>query len=143
MDRFIEADDERIVVPWQTGGNGALMVLPVDHIGPLPKDAPLLQAHKDALTAFALAPFGAPMVATASREQTVKLWSLPPFTDKGVVSEHASEPSVSIVTGMKRIESLCWHRGAAGILAASGGENVVKVLDATAGSTAHELTGLL
>jgi WD40 repeat protein len=144
-DRLIDASASLIAVPWTTGGAGALALLPVGFCGAVPNDEkrkpPLLHAHAGSVSSFQLAPLAANVVATASRDRQVKVWRLPSneTLSAGVIP---SAPATAFDAVPKRVESLQWHSYADNVLAvAGGGDNVITVCDADAGSVVSVLTG--
>ena len=112
---FISASAAFIAFNWDVLGS-SLAVLPLDTRGRPDKAAvPRVDGHSQLVTDFAFSPFDDGLLATASQDQTVKLWRIP----EGGLARNLSEPELVLAEQPRRVETVTWHPAAAGLLATS------------------------
>mmetsp|Transcript_130214 Transcript_130214/g.291165 ORF Transcript_130214/g.291165 Transcript_130214/m.291165 type:complete len:459 (+) Transcript_130214:63-1439(+) len=90
--------------PWDSGGGGALAVVPLPRTGRLPRDLPLVTGHSGPILDFEFNPFDDNMLCSCSEDLTVKVWNIP---DEGIKA-HLKEPLVNLEGHGKKV-SFCTH----------------------------------
>mmetsp|Transcript_58791 Transcript_58791/g.92968 ORF Transcript_58791/g.92968 Transcript_58791/m.92968 type:complete len:455 (-) Transcript_58791:89-1453(-) len=111
----IRCNGKWIAVPWESGGGGSLAVFSVTKTGRLPRDLPLVTGHNGAILDFEFSPFVDDMLATASEDNTVRIWQIP---DEGMKS-HMKEAAAVLSQHQKKVLSTSWNPTASNILAST------------------------
>ena len=73
----IRANSKFFTVAWDSGGGGALAVVPLKKTGRLPRDQKLITGHAGPILDFEFNPFDDNMIASCSEDLTVKIWNVP------------------------------------------------------------------
>ena len=126
------------------GGGGLVYVGRHDRPGRfVPGSTPTLHGHQGSILDFEWSPFDDAMLATASEDTTIKIWSVPeewePIDIKGVNKsggEDITESMVDLVGHTKKVNLLRFHPTANNVLASTSSDYTVKLWDVEAG---HEL----
>ena len=126
------------------GGGGLVYVGRHDRPGRfVPGSTPTLHGHQGSILDFEWSPFDDAMLATASEDTTIKIWSVPeewePIDIKGVNNssgEDITESMVDLVGHTKKVNLLRFHPTANNVLASTSSDYTVKLWDVEAG---HEL----
>ena len=92
----------------------------------------MVSGHKSALLDLDFSPFHDDLLATASKDCTVKLWEIP--TDG--LTANITEPAQDMQGHAKAVGLLKWHPTAAHTLASGSHDGMVKVWDVNSGSDA-------
>jgi len=133
---YIAASGAFMAFNWDTHGS-SLAVLPIDAAGRQDRKAiPKINAHNDMVTDFQFSPFDDGLLATASQDQTVKLWKIPKEGLKGDLSK----PEVVLPEQPRRVETVTFHPTADCILATSCGTGV-SVWDMLASQVVYDWDG--
>ncbi len=118
------------------GGGGLVYVGRHDRPGRfVPGSTPTLHGHLGAILDFNWNPFDDSMLATASEDTTIKLWSVPeewePIDAKGVSKEGTdiTESVVDLIGHSKRVNLLRFHPTASNVLASTSSDYTVKLWD--------------
>lgn len=119
------------------GGGGPVLVLPYSAVGKLPTGAPTINGHSAAVYDTAWNPFNDNMLATASDDTTVKIWSIP----DGGLKEPMRDPLVTLNGHGKPVSLLQWHPTANNVLASAAKEPSVKIWDVEKGAAKLTLEG--
>lgn len=126
------------------GGGGLVYVGRHDRPGRfVPGATPTLHGHAGAILDFDWNPFDDSMLATASEDTTVKIWSIPenwePIDAKGKnkPGSDITESMVDLVGHAKKVNLLRFHPTAGNVLASTSSDYTVKLWDVEAG---HELS---
>ncbi|KAL7505796.1 hypothetical protein ACHAXN_009986 [Cyclotella atomus] len=134
------------------GGGGQIYVGRHDRPGRFqPGHTPTLHGHSGAILDFEWNPFDESMLATASEDTTIKLWSIPndwePIDEKGM-SKSGSDITDSLVDLLghsKKVNLLRFHPTASNVLMSTSSDYTVKIWDvetATDLSTFREMQDL-
>ncbi|EGG24429.1 WD-40 repeat-containing protein [Cavenderia fasciculata] len=123
---FIKANTKYIAANWQAG-TGTVGIIPLKQFGKRKGEVYTIHAHSNQLTDFEFSPFDQQLLATASEDATVKLWSLPsgltePATTRVTLSGHT-----------KAIDSVVFNPVAANVLASGSLDKTVKIWDLESG----------
>jgi hypothetical protein len=127
----IKANKTFIAVPWKL--TGSLAVIDTATKGALPEEIPLI-VQEDGINEFNFNPFIDNLIATASQDGSVKLWSVP---DGGLTATIA-DPIANLVGHSKRLMYVDWHPLANNVLV-SATTDEVKLWDVEAGQVVTEL----
>ena len=126
------------------GGGGLVYVGRHDRPGRfVPGSTPTLHGHLGTILDFEWNPFDDTMLATASEDTTIKLWSVPdewePIDAKGVSKEgnDITESIVDLVGHSKKVNLLRFHPTASNVLASTSSDYTVKLWDV---ESSQELT---
>ncbi|KAL7486734.1 hypothetical protein ACHAW6_012334 [Cyclotella cf. meneghiniana] len=126
------------------GGGGQVYVGRHDRPGRFsPGSTPTLHGHSGAILDFEWNPFDDAMLATASEDTTVKIWSIPddwePIDDKGCskAGSDVTDSLVDLVGHAKKVNLLRFHPTANNILMSTSSDYTVKIWDI---ETAQNLT---
>ncbi|XP_070554407.1 coronin-7-like [Ptychodera flava] len=111
----IKASCALVAFSVEHAGGGSLAVFPVNDSGRKSKDIPLLHAHSQPVTDLDFSPFDDHLLATASQDCSIRIWSLP----KGGLTESISTPELTLPTQGHRIENVLFHTTADNVLATS------------------------
>ena len=126
------------------GGGGQVYVGRHDRPGRFsPGSTPTLHGHSGAILDFEWNPFDDAMLATASEDTTIKIWSIPeewePIDDKGMSKEgkDIEDSLVDLVGHAKKVNLLRFHPTANNVLMSTSSDYTVKTWDI---ETAQELS---
>lgn len=118
------------------GGGGLVYVGRHDRPGRfVPGSTPTLHGHSGAILDFEWNPFDDSMLATASEDTTIKIWSIPeewePINAKkqSKAGEDITESMVDLVGHAKKVNFLRFHPTASNVLASSSSDYTVKLWD--------------
>uniref|UniRef100_A0A6U0GPC1 Coronin n=1 Tax=Helicotheca tamesis TaxID=374047 RepID=A0A6U0GPC1_9STRA len=119
-----------------SGGGGPIGVGRLDRPGRFESGkCPIVQGHKGAVLDLGFSPFDDSMLASASEDTTIKLWSIPENwepTDEGgnaKAGERLSESLTDLVGHRKKVTLLKFHPTASNVLASTSSDHTVKVWD--------------
>lgn len=100
-----------------------------------PGHTPTLHGHSGAILDFEWNPFDESMLATASEDTTIKLWSIPndwePIDDKGMSKSgnDITDSLVDLVGHAKKVNLLRFHPTASNVLMSTSSDYTVKIWD--------------
>lgn len=112
-----------------------------------PGSSPEIQGHTGAVLDFDFNPFDDSMLATASEDTTIKLWSIPddwePTNENGLAQpgDNVTESLVELIGHRKKVTLLRFHPTASNVLASCSSDYVVKVWDAEKGEEISSFDG--
>lgn len=123
------------------GGGGPLVVGRHDRPGRFEDGtSPILKGHSGTVLDMDWSPFDDSMLATASEDSTIKLWSIPedwePTDDKGrgKKGKHFSDSMLDLDGHAKKVTLLRFHPTANNTLLSTSADATIKVWDIEAGS---------
>lgn len=122
------------------GGGGLVYVGRHDRPGRFVQgNTPTLHGHSGAILDFDWNPFDDSMLATASEDTTIKIWSIPeewePIDEKGrsKAGTDITESMVDLVGHTKKVNLLRFHPTASNLLASTSSDYTVKIWDLESG----------
>lgn len=131
------------------GGGGLVYVGRHDRPGRfVPGHTPTLHGHQGSILDFEWNPFDDSMLATASEDTTIKIWSVPeewePIDARGSSKKGTdiSESMVDLVGHMKKVNLLRYHPTASNVLASTSSDYTVKIWDIEAGQELTTFEGM-
>jgi coronin-1B/1C/6 len=125
-------------VLWQTGGGGSVAVVPMATKGKLPQaDMPLINGHKNAVLDLDFNPFNDYILATASEDSLVKIWSIP---SEGL-KQHMTEPVQTLKGHTRKVGQVKFNPTAANVLASTSTDYSVKIWDVATGQAKLSVSG--
>lgn len=131
------------------GGGGVVYIGRHDRPGRfIPGSTPTLSGHHGSILDFEWNPFDDSMLATASEDTTIKIWSIPeewePINAKG-----ASKPGSGITESMadlvghaKKVNLLRFHPSASNVIASTSSDYTVKIWDIEVGQELSTFDGM-
>eukprot|EP01133_Synstelium_polycarpum_P012900 gene12900-15153_t len=133
---FIQANARYIAINWQSG-TGTVGIVPLKHAGKRKGEVTTIPAHSAPLTDFAFSPFDDSIIATASEDATVRVWSIPSST----MSSKSVVDAVCVLQHQKNVDVIAFNPVASGILATGSADKTVRVWNIeNGGSQLHEIT---
>lgn len=118
------------------GGGGSMVVGRLDRPGRFESgSSPIVTGHSGAVMDMDWSPFDDSMLATASEDTTIKVWSIPedwePTDEKGVAKagKDLSESLIDLKGHQKKVTLLRYHPTADGCLMSASADTCVKIWD--------------
>lgn len=105
----------------EAAGGGAFLVMPVDKVGRVDRDVPLVVGHKAAVLDIAFCPHNDNLIASASEDCTVKVWEIP----DGGLTKNLTECVADLVAHQRRVGVISWHPSAHLVLLSAGSDNKI------------------
>lgn len=132
---YCAVNSQFLAVCWATGGGGAAAVIPLKNTGKLSEVA-LVEGHTAPVLDVAFSPFNDYILATASEDSTVKIWSIPEDGPK-TTSTAAQE----LRGHGRKAGSVTFNPVANNILATSAIDFKVKIWDIEQGTEKSTIEG--
>lgn len=107
------------------GGGGPFAILNIANPGRFEPDNPVVAGHSAAVLDFDFNPFNDHIVASASEDQTIKIWGIP----EGGLTKNMTEPLVDLHGHQRKVTLIRFHPTASNILASTAGDQTVKLWD--------------
>lgn len=120
---FCAVNPKFLAIIVESAGGGAFVVLPLNKVGRIAADHPLVGGHKGPVLDIAWCPHNDNVIASGSEDCVVKVWQIP---DSGI-SRTLTEPVVDLVYHQRRVGLVLWHPTAQNILLTAGSDNQVAV----------------
>lgn len=121
---YIKANPKYFAVGLQ-GGGGPFAVLPLDKPGRFEPEQPIVTGHSAAVLDFEFNPFHDQILASASEDQTVKVWGIP----EAGLTENLTDPLVDLHGHSRKVTLLRFHPTASNVLASVSSDQSVKLWD--------------
>eukprot|EP01108_Squamamoeba_japonica_P001341 TRINITY_DN1556_c0_g1_i1.p1 TRINITY_DN1556_c0_g1~~TRINITY_DN1556_c0_g1_i1.p1 ORF type:complete len:459 (-),score=207.83 TRINITY_DN1556_c0_g1_i1:47-1423(-) len=135
---YISANSRFMAVCWQTAGGGSVGVIPMSQKGKLPQQGfPLITGHTSAVLDVQFNPFNDYLLATASEDCYVKIWSVP---DEGL-TENITEPVQALQGHRRKVGGLAFNPTSDNVLATTSQDYTVKLWDIETGQNKITLDG--
>lgn len=107
------------------GGGGPFAVIPLNKPGRFNADMPIVGGHSAAVLDFDFNPFHDQILASASEDQTIKIWGIP----EGGLTANLNDPLVDLHGHGKKVTLLRFHPTASNVLASTSADLTVKLWD--------------
>ena len=101
-------------------------------------ETPVIVGHSAAVLDFDFNPFHDHIIASASDDQTVKVWAIP----EGGLTANVTEPLVDLHGHSRKVTFLKFHNTASNVLASVSGDHSVKLWDIEKGGEINSLGGV-
>lgn len=118
---FCAVNPKFLAIIVESAGGGAFIVLPLNKVGRIAADHPLVGGHKGPVLDIAWCPHNDNVIASGSEDCVVKVWQIP---DHGI-SRTLTEPVVDLLYHQRRVGLVLWHPSAQNILLTAGSDNQV------------------
>jgi len=120
---FCSVNPKYLAIITEAAGGGAFLVIPIEKTGRQEADIALVAGHKAAVLDIQFCPHNDDVIASASEDCTIKVWSIPEdwLHDK----TNLTEPIANLVGHQRRVGLVLWHPTAENILLSSGADNMV------------------
>jgi len=126
-------------VCWEASGGGSFAVGTwANHKGKWDGKNGLVAGHKGPVVDLDWNPFNDNLIASASEDCTVKIWSIP---DAGLGEKNMTEALQTLSGHKRKIGSVKFHPTASNVVATSGADYAVKVWDIEKGETKYDIEG--
>lgn len=122
---FCAVNPKFLAIVTEAAGGGAFLVLPLKQTGKIDPNAPLVAGHKGAVLDIQWCPFDDNIIASASDDAMVRVWTIP---DGGLIRP-LNEPAAELVGHQRRVGMILWHPSAENILLSSGSDNRIIIWD--------------
>jgi hypothetical protein len=126
-----------VAVSWNTGGGGALAVLPHDKATRLGSSIPLIKGHTGPILDFDFSPFDDHQVCTSSEDNSVRVWQIP----EGGLTSDLSDPLVVLEGHQKKVHIASYHKVASNLITSASHDHSIKIWDLTRGAAALSFDG--
>jgi len=133
---YIAVNPTYLAVCWEVGGGGAAGVIPLGTTGKL-GEVFLFNGHSGPVLDVAFSPFDDSILATASEDSTVKIWSIP----EGGLTSNVDTPSQVLRGHGRKCGSVNFNPVANNVLATSSIDFKVKIWDIEKGSELFSIDG--
>ena len=120
---FCAVNPKFLAVIVESGGGGAFLILPLEKVGRVNPDVPLVGGHKGPVLDIAWCPHNDNVIASASEDCLVKVWQIP----DGGLHKNMTEPIVDLLKHQRRVGLVLWHPSAQNILLSAGSDNLVSI----------------
>ena len=130
---FCAVNPKFIAIITEAAGGGAFLVMPIDKVGRVDRDVPLVVGHKGIVLDLAWCPHDDNLIASCSDDSTIKIWQIP----DGGLSKNLTDCVADLVRHQKRVGVVNWHPSAFLILLSAGSDNKVLIWNV---ATAEVLT---
>ena len=107
------------------GARGPFAVIPLDKPGKCVADMPIVAGHTSPVLDFDFNPFDDYILASASEDQTIKIWRIP----EGGLTSNMNVPVADLRGHDKKVLLLRFHPTASNVLASISADQTVKVWD--------------
>ncbi|CAF1241004.1 unnamed protein product [Adineta steineri] len=115
---FCSVNPKFVAIITESAGGGAFLVLPLDKVGRIDRDVPLVSGHKAAVLDIAWCPHNDNVIASGSEDCSVKIWEIP----DGGITQTLTQSSVDLVAHQRRVGQVAWHPSALNVLLSAGGD---------------------
>lgn len=120
---FCAVNPKFIAIVIEAAGGGAFLVVPLQKTGRVDVNYPMVTGHKGAVLDIAWCPFNDNVIASASEDGIVRVWSIP----DGGLSRSLTEPVVELCGHQRKAGIVLWHPSANNILASAGADCKISI----------------
>jgi coronin-1B/1C/6 len=121
---FCAVNPKFVAIITESAGGGAFLVLPLEKVGRIDREIPLVSGHKAAVLDIAWCPHNDNVIASGSEDCTVKIWQIP---DGGITST-LTQSAVDLAAHQRRVGQVAWHPSALNVLLSAGKFDVLFLL---------------
>ncbi|KAK7865053.1 hypothetical protein R5R35_007180 [Gryllus longicercus] len=132
---FCAVNPKFLAIIVESAGGGAFVVLPLNKVGRIAADHPLVGGHKGPVLDIAWCPHNDNVIASGSEDCVVKVWQIP---DHGI-SRTLTEPVVDLIYHQRRVGLVLWHPTALNVLLTAGSDNLVVIWNVGTGESLIQL----
>lgn len=132
---YIKANPLYFAVGLQ-GGGGPFTVVNLDKPGRIAPEQPTIAGHSAAVLDFEFNPFHDQIIASASEDQTIKVWGIP----EGGLTANITEPLVDLHGHSRKVTLLRFNPTANNVLASVSSDMSCKLWDIEKGCEMHSTT---
>ncbi|CAL8129858.1 unnamed protein product [Orchesella dallaii] len=132
---FCAVNPKFVAIIVESAGGGAFIVLPLNKVGRIPPDYPLVGGHKGPVLDIAWCPHNDNVIASGSEDCLVKVWQI---NDHGL-SRTLTESVVDLQYHQRRVGLVLWHPTAHNILLTAGSDNQVVIWNVGTGEPLVEI----
>lgn len=132
---FCAVNPKYLAIITEAAGGGAFLVLGLDKIGRVDRDAPLVVGHKAAVLDIQWCPHNDDIIASGSEDCTVKVWQIP----EGGLLRNLEEPVVDLVAHQRRVGLVVWHPTVQNVLLSGGSDNKIFIWNVGTGEILNEM----
>lgn len=100
-------------------------MIPINKPGRIEAEQPMVTGHAAAVLDFDWNPFHDQVLASASEDQTIKIWGIP----EGGLTENLADPLVDLRGHQRKVTLLRFHPTASNVLASTSADQTVKLWD--------------
>ncbi|CAH8483915.1 unnamed protein product [Heterobilharzia americana] len=123
--RFCAVNPKYLAIITEAAGGGAFLVLPIEKVGRVERDAPLVAGHKGSVLDIQWCPHNDDLIASGSEDCTVKVWQIP---EGGLLPKtNLTTPVADLVCHQRRVGLVVWHPTAEHVLLSAGTDNMVYI----------------
>jgi len=125
---LISCSDTYFAVPY-VGGGGGVFVSRLDAFGKVEPGCPIVNGHKSAVCDVSFSPFHSNIMATASNDCTIKIWSLPSEGASVIPAMGEGDASFSFGVYRNAIRTITFHPTIGGLLCSTFVDQSIRLLD--------------
>lgn len=127
---FCAVNPKYLAIITEAAGGGAFLVLPIEKVGRVERDAPLVAGHKGAVFDIQWCPHNDDLIASASDDTTVKVWQIP---EGGLQPKtNLTVPVADLVAHQRRAGLVVWHPTVEHVLLSAGADNMIYIWNVAA-----------
>jgi len=134
---LVKANPLFISINIEASGGGAFAVIPHGNTGKLSDNLPVYNGHTAAVLDTDFNPFNDHVVASASEDTRVMIWTIP----QGGPTDNISAPAATLTGHGRKVGHVPFHPTADNLLASSSADFTIKLWDISKGQEKQELTG--
>jgi len=127
-----------ISVNWNPAGGGAFVVIPHSQVGKLRDNFPIFRGHSAAVLDTDFSPFNDYLVASASEDCKVMIWTVPEVYDDDL---EFVEPVSKLNAHGRKVGHIMFHPLAENVLLTASTDLTVKLWDIEKGAEKQEIKG--
>ena len=118
---FCAVNPKFVAIVTEGAGGGTFIVLPLEKVGRIEREHPLISGHKGAVLDIAWCPHNDNVIASGSEDCTVKVWQIP----DGGITATMTQPAVDLVAHQRRVGQVLWHPSAQNVLLSVGSDTKI------------------
>ncbi|EGG17594.1 villin [Cavenderia fasciculata] len=130
-EELLKSSKSLFAYPTMIGGGSCLCISKLTSYGKAPDNAFHIKAHPDPITCFEFSPFNERVLATGSRDCSIKLWSLGDEDGEDVIASRPfiQDPLITLPRQSKRITGVYFHPSVDSLFVSASAEFAVDLWD--------------